>query len=86
MLASASAITALSILVLGNATSLLMVLAYAMLYGIGWGIRIPLMGALQEATAQHFDELLTPGKAETENVSKRPRNRVGVRGFEPPTT
>jgi MFS family permease len=47
VLASASAITALSILVLGNATSLPMTLAYAVLYGIGWGIRVPLMGALQ---------------------------------------
>jgi integrase len=28
------------------------------------------MGGLQEAAAQHFDELLTLGKAETENVSK----------------
>lgn len=28
------------------------------------------MGGLQEAAAQHFDELLTSGKAETENVSK----------------
>jgi len=47
ILASASAIMALSILVLGNATSLSMALVYAMLYGIGWGIRVPLMGALQ---------------------------------------
>jgi integrase len=28
------------------------------------------MGGLQEAAAQHFDELLTSKKAETENVSK----------------
>jgi integrase len=28
------------------------------------------MGGLQEAAAQHFDKLLTSGKAETENVSK----------------
>jgi hypothetical protein len=28
------------------------------------------MGGLQEAAAQRFDDFLTSGKAETENVSK----------------
>jgi hypothetical protein len=55
------------------------------------------MGGLQEAAAQHFDELLTSGKAETENVSKMsanstkyageyPKSSIGADGFEPSTT
>jgi hypothetical protein len=45
-----------------------------------------MLPGLQEAAAQRFDDFLSPRTVETENVSKRPRNRVGARGFEPPTT
>ena len=45
-----------------------------------------MLPGLQEAAAQRFDDFLNRRTVETENVSKRPRNRVGVGGFEPPTT
>nr|MQY56296.1 tyrosine-type recombinase/integrase [Dehalococcoidia bacterium] len=45
---------------------------------------------IQEAAAQRFDDFLTPGAVETENVSKMLAKdselAIGVRGFEPPTT
>ncbi len=38
---------ALSVFVLGNAASLPMAFAYAILYGIGWGVRTPVVNAMQ---------------------------------------
>ncbi|MFC1991852.1 MFS transporter [Chloroflexota bacterium] len=42
---------AVSVYVLGNATSLQMALVYAVLYGIGWGVLTPVMNAMQ---AEYF--------------------------------
>ena len=47
LLASASAVMSLSTLVLGLATSFPMAVAYAVIYGIGWGVRTPVMNSLQ---------------------------------------
>jgi len=45
---------------------------------------------LQEAAAQRFDDFLTPGLVEAENVSKMlakdVETDVGAAGFEPATT
>jgi OFA family oxalate/formate antiporter-like MFS transporter len=51
MLGSASLFMAVSILVLGIATSTQMAFVYAVLFGIGWGIQTPTMNAIQ---AEYF--------------------------------
>ncbi len=47
VLGAATALVALSLMVLGLATSLPLALAYAVLYGIAWGVRTPVANALQ---------------------------------------
>jgi MFS family permease len=47
MVGFATVFMAVSIFVLGVATSVQMAFTYAVLYGIGWGIRTPVMNALQ---------------------------------------
>ena len=47
MLASATILMGVSICVLAIATSAQMAFAYAVLYGIGWGVRTPVMNAIQ---------------------------------------
>ena len=47
ILGGAMAMMALSQFVLGSATSLPMAMTYAVLYGIGWGVRTPVMNAMQ---------------------------------------
>jgi sugar phosphate permease len=47
MLAGSTIFMGLSIVVLGSATSIQMAFTYAVLYGIGWGIRTPVMNAIQ---------------------------------------
>jgi MFS family permease len=47
MLAGSTIIMGVSIVVLGAANSLQLAFAYAVLYGIGWGIRTPVMNAIQ---------------------------------------
>ena len=47
LLAFSLVLMSISIYILGKATNLQMVLAYAVIYGIGWGIRTPIMNALQ---------------------------------------
>ena len=41
------------------------------------------VGGLQESVAQKFDDFI---EAKTQSVNKVPKSKVGVRGFEPPTT
>ncbi len=47
MVGFATVFTAIAVFVLGNTTSLQMAFVYAVLYGIGWGIRTPVMNAMQ---------------------------------------
>jgi MFS transporter, OFA family, oxalate/formate antiporter len=47
LLAASSLFMAISILVLAQATSIHMAFLYAVLYGMGWGIRTPVMNAIQ---------------------------------------
>jgi len=51
MVGSSIVFMAVSVFVLGIATSVQMAFAYAVLYGIGWGIRTPVMNAMQ---AEYF--------------------------------
>ena len=48
------------------------------------------MGGLQEAAAQRFDDFLSARAAESTDVgkmlAKQSETDIGVRGFEPPTT
>ena len=41
------------------------------------------VGGLQESAAQKFDDFI---EAKNQSVSKVQKSKVGVRGFEPPTT
>ncbi|MEE8414181.1 MAG: MFS transporter, partial [Dehalococcoidales bacterium] len=47
MLGTAMVFMAVSVYVLGTATSVQMAFLYAVLYGIGWGVRTPVMNAMQ---------------------------------------